>query len=191
MLDAKGVVTARFFEEAYQERTTVASILARIGDRPDVAVTRISSPQLDIATYASDSVAALGTHLSLVLDVTPANGMHVYAPGVEGYKPIGLSVAPQKWLVVRTAVYPKPTIYLFAPLNERVQVYETPFRIVQDVALDASPEAQAALKDVRAMTISGTLQYQACNDRVCFTPQAVPLSWSLSVRELDRERVKK
>ena len=191
MLDAKGVVTARFFEEAYQERTTVGSILARIGDAAGVPVTTISSPQIEITTYATDGVAAPGTHLSLVIDVKPANGIHVYAPGVVGYKPIALSIAAQKWLIVRQAAYPKPSVYEFKPLNERVQVYQTPFRIVQDVALDASNDAQAALEDVQRLTIEGTLQYQACDDRVCFAPQSVPLTWTISVRQLDRERVKK
>jgi hypothetical protein len=40
------------------------------------------------------------------------------------------------------------------------------------------------------MTIAGTLQYQACDDKVCFTPQSVPLTWTLGLRALDRERAK-
>jgi hypothetical protein len=69
-------------------------------------------------------------------------------------------------------------------------VYQRRFRIVQDIALDASPEAQAVLKDVSALTIKGTLSYQACDDKLCFTPQSVPLTWTVGVRQLDRERPK-
>lgn len=70
-------------------------------------------------------------------------------------------------------------------------MFQRPFRIAQDVALDASPDAQAALKDVTSLTLKGTLNYQACDDKICFSPQSVPLTWTMSVRQLDRERVKR
>jgi len=190
MLNAQGVVTSRFFEPAYQERNTVGSILARLGNDVDVPGTRVSSPQIDITAYATDATVASGTHFSVVLDVRPARGVHVYAPGVTGYRPITLTMQPQAGLVIREIQYPKPEVYVFKPLNERVQVYQRPFRVVQDVALDASPQGQAALKDMTSLTFKGVLDYQACDDRVCFAPQSVPLTWTVSVRQLDRERVK-
>ncbi len=190
MLNPRGVVTARFFEQAYQERNTVASILARLGSHVDRPATRVTSPQIEITTYATDSTVAPGTHFSIVVDVRPLAGVHVYAPGVTGYKPIRLSVQPQPGLIVRDAQYPQPEIYHFRPLNERVQVYQRPFRIVQDVTIDASAQGQAALKDTPSLTITGVLDYQACDDKVCFTPQSLPLTWTVSLRQLDRERAK-
>jgi hypothetical protein len=59
-------------------------------------------------------------------------------------------------------------------LNEHVQVYQRPFRIV----------------DVSSLTIKGVLNYQACDDKLCFTPQSVPLTWTVTLRQLDRERAK-
>ncbi len=56
--------------------------------------------------------------------------------------------------------------------------------------VDASPQGQAALKDVSSMTIKGVLSYQACDDKLCFTPQSVPLTWTVTLRQLDRERAK-
>ena len=80
--------------------------------------------------------------------------------------------------------------YFFKPLNEHVPVYQRPFRIVQDVMLDPSREGRAALKDVTTLTIKGRFEYQACDDKVCFTPQSMPLSWTIGVKPLDRERPK-
>jgi peroxiredoxin len=188
MLNTQGVVTSRFFEQAYQERSTVGSIMARLGNKVEVQATTVSSSQLELTSFATDSTVAPGTQFSLVLDVRPARGVHVYAPGVIGYKPISLSVEAQPGLVVRRAQYPPSEDYHFKPLNEHVQVYQRPFRIVQDVIIDASPQAQTSLKDMRSMTIKGVLNYQACDDRVCFTPRTVPLTWTVSVRQLDRER---
>src|SRR5262245_30814776 len=190
MLDTQGVVTSRFFEPAYQERATVGSIMARLGNTLEVQATTVSSPQLEMTSFATDSTVAPGTQFSLVLDVRPARGVHVYASGVTGYKPIALSVEAQPGLVTRGAQYPRSEDYHFKPLNEHVPVYQRPFRIVQDVFIDPSPQAQAAVKDVPSITIKGVLSYQACDDKVCFTPQTVPLTWTVSLRQLDRERAK-
>ena len=190
MLNVQGVVTSRFFEQAYQERSTVGSIMARLGNKVDVQATTLSSPQLEMTSFATDSTVAPGTQFSLVLDLRPARGVHVYAPGVTGYKSIALSVQPQPGLLTRGAQYPPSEDYYFKPLNEHVQVYQRPFRIVQDVLIDPLPQAQPVLKDVSALTIKGVLNYQACDDKLCFTPQSVPLSWTVTLRPLDRERAK-
>ena len=191
MLNARGVVTSRFFEQAYQERSTVGSIMARLGNNVDAQATKVSSPQLEITSFATDATVAPGTQFSLVLNVRPAQGVHVYAPGVTGYKPIALSVASQPGVVLRVTHYPPSEDYHFKPLNEHVQVFQRPFRIVQDVVIDASPQGLTALNDMTALTITGVLNYQACDDKVCFTPQAVPLTWTVALRPLDRERVKR
>jgi DsbC/DsbD-like thiol-disulfide interchange protein len=190
IIDARGFVTSRFFETAYQERDTITSILARQGRRLGVPSTAITAPHLSIATFASDQVAAPGTHFSLVLDITPSARVHVYAPGVSGYKPVTLTVAPRAGLVVRQATFPKAEDYFFKPLNEHVAVYQHPFRIVQDVMIDPTPTGMAALKDAPSLTITASLEYQACDDTVCFIPQSVPLSWTIGIQPLDRIRTK-
>ena len=79
-------------------------------------------------------------------------------------------------------------MYLFKPLNERVQVYEKPFTLVQQVILEGQPEAQAALRGKDSVTLTGTLDHQACDDKVCFNPASVPLSWTIPLRPLITER---
>ena len=191
VLNRDGVVTARFFEDTYQERDTVSSVLLRIGDRLDVPGMHVATPELDVTAFSTDAVAAPGTHFSLVLDIVPAARVHVYAPGVAGgYRPIALTIQPQAGLAVRAATFPKAEDYFFQPLNEHVAVYQKPFRIVQDVALDASREGAAALRDLTSLTIAATLSYQACDDRLCFNPRSLPLSWTIGVKRLDTERAR-
>jgi DsbC/DsbD-like thiol-disulfide interchange protein len=181
-------VTSRVFETAYQERDTISSVMVRLGGTIDAPATKIAAPHLDLTTYTTDQTVAPGTHFSIVLDVKPGRRVHVYAPGVTGYRPIKLTIEAQPGLVVREAQYPKPEDYYFKPLNEHVQVFSSPFRVIQDVAIDASRESEAMLKERTSFTVRGTLDYQACDDKVCFNPQSVPLSWNLSLKPLDRER---
>src|SRR5262245_46174540 len=67
--DRQGRVKSRAFEESYIERSTVSSVMLRLGaNLPSVAGTKISSRQVDITTYPSDSAIAPGNRFSLVLD---------------------------------------------------------------------------------------------------------------------------
>lgn len=36
------------------------------------------------------------------------------------------------------------------------------------------------------VNITGALEYQACDDKVCFNPTRVPISFVLSLKGLDR-----
>ena len=189
LVNRQGVVTARFFEEAYQERNTVASILLKLGDPGhEIDAQRITTDHAEITTYVSDQVVAPGTLFSIVVDVTPRPGMHVYAPGKHSYKVIALRLDAQPLLLARPLRYPASEIYVFKPLNERVEVFQKPFRLVQDVALSASPEARKALSSAKTLSITGTLDYQACDDKVCFLSKSVPVTYTVSVRQLDSER---
>jgi AhpC/TSA family protein len=190
VVDRRGIVTSRVFEPIYQERSTISSLLVRLGRQVDAPATRVTGAHLELTSYATDQVATLGTHLSLVVDARPAPRVHVYATGASGYKPVRLAVNAQPGVVVRAAQYPKSEDYFFKPLNEHVPVYQRPFRIIQDVMIDPSREGSAALKDVAMLTITGAIEYQACDDKICFAPQSIPLSWSIAVKPLDRERVK-
>ncbi len=153
-----------------------------------VAATRISSAHLDLTTYPSDPAVAPGNRLSLVLDIKPGPGIHVYAPGAKSYRAIAMSIAPQPNVRVLPVQYPSAQIYIFKPLNERVSVFQKPFTLVQEVILDGTPQAQASLRGKENLTLTGSLDYQACDDKQCFNPISVPLSWTLTLRPLVRER---
>jgi peroxiredoxin len=189
LLDPRGRVVSRFFEDYYVERSTFSNILLRLGDRvAPVAATKVSGSHLTITTYPSDTSIAAGNRFSLVVNAEPRPGIHVYAPGASGYRVIGLAIRPQPFLRVLPIAYPKPEIYFFKPLNERVPVFQRPFTLVQELVLEGTPAAQAARREKDSITIEGSLDYQACDDNVCFNPASIPLTWTLGLRGLITER---
>lgn len=190
VVDRGGIVTSRVFETAYQERDTMSSIIIGLGGQVDTRATKISAPHLDLTAFSTDQTVAPGTHFSVVVDAVPGKRVHVYAPGASGYKPVTLVIQPQAGLMVRELRLPKAEDYFFKPLNEHVAVYQKPFRIVQELTIDPSPQSEAALRGTPAMTIRGSLEYQACDDKVCFIPQSTPLAWTINLKALDRERPK-
>ena len=190
ILDPQGVVKTRAFEDFYIERNTVTSLLLKLGGtaQAPVAATRTSTAHLDITTYPSLPVIAPGNRLSVVLEVAPHSKTHVYAPGAKGYRVIQLALEPDPLVRVLPIQYPQPEIYYFRPLKERVPVFQKPFRLVQDVVLEGTPQAQAELRGKDSVTVKGSLDYQACDEKECFNPVSVPLSWTMNLRPLVVER---
>ena len=153
---------------------------------PRDRVTPIWTDHLKVTTYPADAVVGPGGRTSLVLEIQPGSGMHVYAPGAEGYKTIALTVVPQPFVRVVPLQYPASEIYVFAPLNERVPVYQKPFTLRQELALDDRPEARAAFRGKPSLMVTGTLSYQACDDKICFNPVTVPLTWTVPLESAGR-----
>jgi hypothetical protein len=124
--------------------------------------------------------------LAIVVKVTPKPGMHLYAPGKHDYQVVKLTIDPQPWLRPQATLYPASQIYHFKPLDERVEVFMQPFQLRRDLTLLATPDAQKLLGGVTTVTITGALEYQACDDKVCFNPARVPISFVVGLKPLDR-----
>jgi hypothetical protein len=186
VLDARGVVVARYFEDAYQERNTVASILTRQGGAAGGPAVTAQTAHLVVQAVASDAIVSPGSRLSLSIQVTPARGMHVYAPGKHTYQVVRFRPDSQPWLKTHPLSYPPSEIYLFVPLDERVETYQRPFTLVQDLTILATPDVQKQLAGQTSLTVRGQLEYQACDDKVCYAPANVPLSFTFDLSPLLR-----
>jgi DsbC/DsbD-like thiol-disulfide interchange protein len=129
---------------------------------------------LSVASSSSLKTATPGSKVSLYVDVAPKAGIHVYAPGAKDYLPIALKLDAKSGVTIGALTYPKSQTLTFE--GTKVPVYDKPFRLVQEVTLDRS------LESGQAVTLTGTLDYQACDDRVCFIPAKAPVSWTIAVR---------
>lgn len=189
-LDVHGIIREKFFDPRYRERLTGNSILAKLFPELSQEVTEaVDAPHLQLALEQSDSTGVPGTRITLAVEVRLPADVHVYAPGAKGYKPVRLVLEPTTQLEFKPAVYPEPkTLYLPA-IKESVPVFEGTFRIRQDVQVNTGSEFWGSLgKDGKCFTISGKLDYQACDKTTCYVPTSVPVKWQLQVLPLDRTR---
>ncbi len=184
VLNARGVVTSRSFESAYQERVSAAAILAR-GRAARQGGARTETAHLALATSASDAHAAPGTRISLVVDITPKPKMHVYAPEQKDVIPVSLALDSGEFKV-HPPQFPRAEKYFFTPLDETQLVYSKPFRIVQEITVGLTPAVRERARSGGSLAITGTLKYQACDDAICYMPVAVPVSWTIGLRPLER-----
>jgi hypothetical protein len=189
-IDSRGIIREKFFEAKYRERLTGNSIISKLFPElsEEVAQT-VDAPHLQLALEQSDSVGVPGTRVTLSAEVRLPAKVHVYAPGAQGYKPIRLVMNSMPEMEFKPAVYPQPKILFLPVIKERVPVFDGTFRISEDVKVSSSAEFWGSLgKDGKTFTLTGNLEYQACDDTMCYVPTSVPVKWQLQVSPLDRTR---
>jgi hypothetical protein len=131
--------------------------------------------------YVNTVTAAADGLARLTIEIVPRAGMHVYAPGADDYQIVTLTMAEQRGIHPRPVSYPASEIYHFEPLNERIPVYQKPFTLTLDVRIEDVASNRSAKK--ASAGIAGRLDYQACDDKVCFAPVSVPLAWTVLRQE--------
>ena len=191
MLDRNGRVTSRFFEEFYRERNTTANVMLKLGaGLSPIEAIEGSTAHLKFTAYPSNSSVTAGTRFSIAVEVEPNPNIHLYAPGAEemGYRVISLNLRPVPHVRFEPVEFPPSEIYYFEPLDERVPAYQRPFILLQEVVVSGTEEAEEALAELDALTLSGSFDYQACNDENCFPPVSLPLSFTLDLELLDQQR---
>jgi hypothetical protein len=181
VVNAQGVVQAKYFETDYKDRYTAGNILLRTtpaaaGDGWQQVETR----HLKLRYGASDAVARGGSRVTLVLEVTLKPKMHVYAPGVEG------GYIPVKWEMTGKASevqWPASKMLRLEAIKETVPVFEGNFAARRDVTFPQQKDLLAAGAD-----LEGTFRYQACDERECYPPVNIPLAWKFTVEKHDAQR---
>lgn len=142
---------------------------------------RNDTMHLAVNTSISATEITPGQKVSLSFDVTPKRNMHVYAPGKHDYQVIAVKLDPQPWLKVAPTAYPPSEIYHFKELDEKVETYGHPFKLVQDMTVLDTAAAKQALA-AGPIRLSGLLTYQACDDKVCYAPSKIPINFALTVK---------
>ena len=127
--------------------------------------------------------------MTLTAEVRLPPDVHVYAPGTKGYKTVKLSIDPLPDFELRQASYPSAKILYLPAIKERVPVFEGAFRIRQELKVNSMADFSSALgADGKKVTVKGNLEYQACDSKICFLPNTVPVEWELQIVPLDRQR---
>jgi hypothetical protein len=189
-IDPNGIIREKFFEAKYRERLTGNSVISKLFPELGQEVTEtVKASHLQLDLEQSDRIGYPGTRVTLAADVRLPPEVHVYAPGAQGYKPIKLLIEGIPQMELKPAVYPPSKILYLPAIKERVPVFEGTFRINQDVKVKSGSEFAGSLgKDGKTFTISGKLEYQACDKTKCYVPTSVPVKWQLQVFPLDRTR---
>lgn len=189
-IDTKGVIREKFFEAKYRERFSGNNVIGKLFPALGDEVTdNVEAPHLSLAVEQSDRTGFPGGRITLTAEVQLPPDVHVYAPGVQGYKSIALVMDSTPGMEYTQVNYPRAKVLYLPAIKERVPVFEGKFRITQDLKVSSSAEFSNSLgTDGKTFAITGKLSYQACDTKICFLPTSVPVRWQLQVLPLDRQR---
>jgi hypothetical protein len=199
VLDAHGVVTAKYFEDNYAERVTASDILVRqFGASPAVGAA-VEGPRVRVAPSCSARQAVGGQKVALVVDLDIRTGVHLYAPGVTGYKsvawemsrevarPTGAVTLPER--LFTPVLWPASRTLHLRAIGERVPVYEKHVRLVREFTVPSDELLRLITDNTGTLVLTGTLHYQACDATNCYNPESVPLRFELQLLRHDMQRV--
>ena len=191
-IDASGVILEKYFTAKYTDRLTANNLIAKLFPELSAEVSQsVEAPHLRLTLAQSDRSVIPGGRVSLIADIELPPDVHVYSPGVQGYKPIQLVLQDLPGVELQPVAYPSAKVLYLAAIQENVPVFEGKFRITQDVTVTPPKPADAVRSLVsaqRTISIAGELKYQACDKTVCYPPTSVPVSWQLQILPLDLKR---
>ena len=189
-IDTKGTIREKFFEAKYRERISGNDVIGKLFPELNDEVTgNVEAPHLALAIAQSDRTGFPGGQIRLTAEVQLSPDVHVYAPGVQGYKSIALVMDAVPGMEFVSVNYPRARVLYLPVIKERVPVFEGEFRITQDLKVGPAAELSNSLgTDGKTFTLTGKLYYQACDNKICYLPTSVPVHWQLQVLPLDRQR---
>jgi len=188
-LTPAGKIKEKFFETAYTDRYTANNLLLKIfPELVEGSGREVPAPHIKLALLQSDKIVVPGSRFTVTAEIELAPDMHVYAPGVKGYKPTELTMEAPPELKLQSARYPNAQVLYLPAIKESVPVFEGKFRISEDVVVSADRSFVSSLGTGKTLTLKGTLLYQACDSKECYVPQRPDLSWEVQVIPLDRQR---
>jgi len=191
-IDENGVIREKYFEAKYTDRFTANNVIGKLFPELTQEVGEsFEAPHLRLTLSQSDRTVVPGSRVTLIAEVELPPGVHVYAPGAKGYRPIQLVLTKPGGIESGPASYPNSKMLYFEPIREHVPVFEGKFLITQDVTIGFSKfgdGARALLSSQKNVAIAGELRYQACTSTLCYAPTSAPVKWELNVEPLDLRR---
>ena len=190
VIDAGGVVREKFFEEDVRERFTASSVLLRRLGKDSGVSGAVETSHLKLTFRASDQVVLPGNRVTLSLDVELPPGMHLYAPGVpSNYKPISWNMPESKGWRSHAVIYPDARRLRLEAIDETVPVYEGQLRLVRDLTFGQLEDLRPLVKEGGRIEVDGAFRYQACDEKKCYPPHEITVTWIFRGVRHDPERV--
>lgn len=183
LLDERGVVTDKRFQDSYRERETGVGILESgfgLESTPLGPEARASAEGIAIRAYLDSDTYRSMQRLRLTVELVPEAGLHVYGrPVPEGYTPLSIDVAPIEGLEIGELEGPAPRPFRVEGLDEEFFVYEGRVRLALPLTFAQRTGDQ---------TVDVTLRYQACTTTDCHIPSAVRLQLPVkAVSHIERD----
>ncbi len=147
-----------------------------VGFSQTLAVKPAAVQFVDVSSGVNAPVVTRGGTVTLWVDVTPRSNIHVYAAGAAGFSAVRLVMTPRSGVRFGKPVYPPSELASTVGISRPVPMYRKAFRLAQAITVERSAKVGETI------TLGGAVNYQACDERLCYPPASMPVFWSVIVR---------
>lgn len=136
----------------------------------------VQADNVEAQIALSTEHAAGGHQIGVAIEIAVAPGWHIYGeplPAGEGLTPTSIKFDGDL-VAQQNLKLPKPTPLRFDTLNETYPVYQGSFKAAGDIVL-------ARKLKPGDYSITGTLNFQECNDAICKMPQSVHFALPIKI----------
>lgn len=139
--------------------------------------TELKGPQIDYTVFSEYETAIPDTSIKLVIQFKLEPEWHINSnkPLDEFLIPTELNIETSPYIQVKKIIYPSSKQVRLSFSEEPISVFENEFYIGIEVLL--LPDA----KTQNAIELTGSLRYQACNDRQCLPPTNLPIKAAIKI----------
>ena len=156
-IDAHGIIREQYFEAKYTDRFTANNVLAKLfPELAEEVSQKLEAPHLGLELEQSDRTVAPGSRFNIGVHVELSQDVHVYAPGVKGYKAIQLELQRSNEVELMPPTYLASRILYLQAIKEEVLVFGGKFRLLSDARMTANPDFIKSLgPNGKTINISG------------------------------------
>lgn len=176
VLDGRGVILGKYFEDDKRQRYTPDDILKlRFGTTAAARRTAGESKNLRFTGLISNSLVIAGTRVAFQLDINIEPGIQVYGRGAKPHVPLELRVDHSAAIPAFDVHYPNPEHGAYSG-----------HLLLKGYLLMGKHADLKAIADGRGeFEVNATLRFQACGDE-CFPPEEIPVRWRLRYAGFDQ-----
>lgn len=190
--DEDGVVVAKFFHDTYKKRNSpeqlIDAALGRlvISDEAPRATGGDEEVRISAFIHGGKGTIRQGIYRQIVIRCELGEGIHIYGqPVPEGMIPTTIRISAPPGLVVEEPVFPPTETLRLESMSMELPVWSgtidivVPFYAVGELASETRP------LDMKSAPLGVNIQYQACNDDVCFPPKTEKFAFDLDLDVID------
>lgn len=180
LTDGDGRVTAKFFNQRYQEREAPEIVIHDgLGLPVDLSAHPGVTGDAGVSAVLASPLLTFQQKTALLVRLELEPGLHAYGrPIPDGYIATTVTVTAPASVVVGEPTYPATRPFRVEGLNEAFHVFEGTVEI--EVPL-LSSEIEAT-----SVPLELEVQYQACDEHACYMPRTVQMSIDAPVGRLNR-----
>ena len=176
VIDENLRVVDKHFEQSYRARPTAENLLVTMLKKKQDSNVHIFEKSYLIGSIAiSDTVAYRSQLLSVQVDIDLKDGFHLYGkPIPEGFIPLDIEFESSPNFEVDEFTYPETKAFKIESLQETFHILPDKINLKTFLRIKNRPEAGKH-------TVTATVTFQACNDRVCMIPEKLKFDFPLRI----------